>query len=160
MQHIQTPNTITFHQVVINNSWEKRLTSFLKENDLPTADLATSKPTFIVAMIKERLIGSIAVEHFKKEGLLRSLAVDTQYRNKGLGNQLFQKLLTFSAQLGIENLHLLTTTAEKYFLSKGFVLTNREEAPKAIKNTEEFSAICPASSAYMTLKQIDKKQIT
>jgi len=60
-------------------------------------------------------------------------------------------MLAYCQQLGIENVHMLTTTAEKYFSSKGFSKANRNEAPSEIKNTSEFSFVCPSASAYMIL---------
>jgi quercetin dioxygenase-like cupin family protein len=50
----------------------------------------------------------------------------------------------------VQNLHLLTVTAEKYFLSKGFIVTDRSLAPESIKCTSEFSTLCSSTSTYMT----------
>jgi amino-acid N-acetyltransferase len=134
-----------------------RIISLLSNNDLPVSDLRSSIAEFIVTVDKGNLVGCIGIEHYEKDGLLRSLAVDLNYRNKGIGTQLLQRLLAYCRQLDIDNIHLLTTTAEKYFLSKGFVKSNRDEAPKSIIATTEFSSICPSSSTYMTLKQINKR---
>lgn len=134
-----------------------KIVSLLSKNELPVSDLINSKTEFMVSVDNEHLVGCIGIEHYEKDGLLRSLAVDLKYRNKGIGSQLFQRLLAYCRQLDIDNIHLLTTTAEKYFLSKGFTKSNRDEAPKSIKSTTEFSSICPSSSTYMTLKQINKR---
>lgn len=134
-----------------------KIISLLSKNELPVSDLINSKTEFIVSVDNEHLVGCIGIEHYEKDGLLRSLAVDLKYRNKGIGTQLLQRLLAYCRQLDIDNIHLLTTTAEKYFLSKGFVKSNRDEAPKSIITTTEFSSICPSSSTYMTLKQINKR---
>ena len=135
------------------DDYEKIIT-LLKENDLPVSDLTHSKAEFIVSIENDKLIGCIGIEHYEKDGLLRSFAVDLKYRDKGIGAQLLQRLMAYCGQLGINNIHLLTTTAEKYFLSKGFANSNRDEAPKSIKDTTEFSSICPSSSAYMVLNQL------
>ena len=50
---------------------------------------------------------------------------------------------------GVHSLYLLTTTAEKFFLRRGYARIPREVAPAAIKTTSEFSGICPTSSAFM-----------
>jgi quercetin dioxygenase-like cupin family protein len=63
-----------------------------------------------------------------------------------------------SRQYGINNLHLLTTTAEKFFASPGFSVVPRDEAPASMKATSEFSSICPSSSTYMVMRDIQKKE--
>jgi amino-acid N-acetyltransferase len=140
-----------------NKQDHDRIISLLSKSGLPVSDLENSKTEFIISMDNENLIGCIGIERYEKEGLLRSLAVDPGYRNTGIGAQLLQRLLAYCRQLGIENIHLLTTTAEKYFLSKGFIIAKRVEVPESIKRTLEFTSICPSSSVYMTLKQINNR---
>jgi len=53
---------------------------------------------------------------------------------------------------GVQSLYLLTTTAEKFFLRRGYTRIPREDAPAAIKSTKEFSGICPVSSSFMVKK--------
>jgi len=131
------------------------IVSLLKKADLPVADITRSKIDFIVALDNNALAGVIGLEHYGTNGLLRSMAIDAVYRNNGIGAELLQRLLSYAKQLGINDLHLLTTTAEKYFASKGFVTSTRSYAPDVIQNTEEFSSICPSSSAYMILKDLN-----
>jgi amino-acid N-acetyltransferase len=49
-------------------------------------------------------------------------------------------------------LYLLTTTAERYFPSFGFVKTTRESVPDEIKTSVEFREACPASATVMALE--------
>ena len=49
----------------------------------------------------------------------------------------------------IDDLYLLTTTAEKYFLKFGFNKIEKISAPELIKQTEEFKSICPESAVFM-----------
>jgi len=130
--------------------------SLLKKAELPVADVTRSKIDFIVAVDNNTLVGVIGLEHYGTEGLIRSMAIDVAYRNNGIGAALLQRLLSYARQQEINNLHLLTTTAEKYFVSKGFVTSERSYAPGVIQRTEEFSSICPSSSAYMILKDLKK----
>jgi len=144
--------TIYFESHSPGKPVSKEISLLLTESQLPVSDLSQSKIHFIVALAESNLIGCIGVEQHGKHGLLRSFAVRPQHRNAGVGGQLFQKMLAYCQQLGMENIHLLTTTAEKYFSLKGFLKASRDEAPLEIKNTTEFSAICPSSSSYMTFK--------
>jgi amino-acid N-acetyltransferase len=131
------------------------IVELLKSSSLPTDDIGTSKIDFIVATGSgEKLIGCIGVERFGSDGLLRSFSVDSDYRDKTIGSQLISRLVAVSNQSGINTLHLLTTTAEKYFAAKGFSVAARSEAPGSIQSTIEFSSLCPSSSAYMVLENL------
>ena len=147
----------TFEYRLSNEQYKREIISLLMDNKLPVSDLNSSKTQFIISIENDNVIGCIGIEPYEKDGLLRSLAVHPDYRNLGIGTQLLQRLLAYCRQLGIENVHLLTTTAEKYFLSKGFLNANRDEAPESIKKTLEFSTICPSTSAYMILKKISSR---
>lgn len=131
------------------------IAELLATSGLPIEDIKTSKIDFIAASSPEgMIIGCIGVEKFGPDGLLRSFAVDANYRDKKIGSQLLNRLIAVSNQSGINALHLLTTTAEKYFTVKGFSIAVREEAPESISTTVEFSSLCPSSSAYMVLNNI------
>ena len=51
---------------------------------------------------------------------------------------------------GVATVYLLTTTAEHFFRSRGYVVTPRNAAPPAIRSTPEFTGLCPASSAFLS----------
>jgi amino-acid N-acetyltransferase len=126
------------------------IADLLTKNKLPASDITDIPVNFFIATDdNNRVIGSIAVEQFETDGLLRSFAVDESYRNQKVGNSLFDRLIDYSLQSGITNLHLLTTTAKKYFSERGFAVLQREEAPASIQATTEFSFLCPSSSTYM-----------
>ncbi|HLK29981.1 MAG TPA: arsenic resistance N-acetyltransferase ArsN2 [Puia sp.] len=128
----------------------------LQQSDLPVEDISSDKVEFIVAIDSENIVGCIGIESYGTDGLLRSFAVAENFRSNNIGNELLQHLIMYSEQKNIKTLHLLTTTAEKYFLKKSFAIHNRNEAPQTIKQTTEFSEICPSSSVYMQL-QLKKK---
>lgn len=132
-----------------------RIVALLKQNELPVADLVNIPVDFIIATgPNEELAGCIGLERFGADGLLRSFAVDASLRSKTIGNNLFNRLLALCRQTGVHHLHLLTTTAEQYFLKRGFVTASRTDAPAIITSTAEFTSLCPASSVYMALKQL------
>jgi amino-acid N-acetyltransferase len=70
-------------------------------------------------------------------------------RSRGIGKQLVSHAENEARALGVSNMYLLTTTAEPFFSSLGYVKADREQAPEGIRATREFSSICPASSAFM-----------
>lgn len=131
----------------------EKIKELLINADLPVADIDESKINFIIAANeKSELAGCIGVERYGADGLLRSFAVASDYRNKGIGHDLLSRLFSLSKEYGIVNLHLLTTTAEQYFKLAGFSSLPREEAPGPIRSTTEFSSLCPSSSTYMSIK--------
>lgn len=50
---------------------------------------------------------------------------------------------------GVEEVYLLTTTAEGFFARLGYERVEREGAPESIRGTKEFSSICPSSAVLM-----------
>jgi amino-acid N-acetyltransferase len=50
---------------------------------------------------------------------------------------------------GAREIYLLTTTAERFFERLGYARVQREAAPVAIQQTQEFSTLCSSSSALM-----------
>ncbi|MEM7485999.1 MAG: arsenic resistance N-acetyltransferase ArsN2 [Bacteroidota bacterium] len=130
----------------------EKVKNLLKENGLPYEDLRSSKVAFLTSKSGSEIIGCIGIEKYGEDGLLRSFAVTEDSKNKGVGGKLLNKLMDESKKEGIKKMHLLTTTADQYFLKKGFSIAKRMEAPKAIASSREFSEICPSSSVYMIKK--------
>lgn len=127
------------------------ITELLQANSLPYSDLMTSEITFLMAADGQQLKGCIGLEVMGEVGLLRSFAVETAYKNQGIGKTLFNSLIQYAKQLGIAELYLLTTTAAGYFEKQKFGKIDRNLVPLAIKNTAEFAGICPASATVMRL---------
>lgn len=127
-----------------------QIQTLLEENNLPTDDLISSNVYFLTQKNNEHLQACIGIEILGNDGLLRSFAVNDLYKNKGFGKLLLDKLENFSQREGLTKLHLLTTTADKYFSKHGYVITDRNQAPDSILKTAEFKDLCPASSIYMT----------
>src|SRR5262249_42416361 len=95
-------------------------------------------------------IGLVGVELRGNTALLRSLVVTESHRSMGLGAQLVAHAERHARAQGAETIYLLTTTAEAFFTRRGYTVVPRENAPPAIRNTREFAALCPASSAFMS----------
>lgn len=127
----------------------EKIKKLLKDNNLPYEDIHSSGVEFITSESKGKLVGCIGIEKYGEDGLLRSLAVEEEYKNRGLGKRLLNKLINKGKNEGIKKLHLLTTTADKYFTRNGFRTIERLNAPVTIAKSKEFSKICPSNSIYM-----------
>lgn len=127
------------------------LCRLLEAAKLPTEDLDAARlDGFLVAREDAAVIGSVGVERYGDVGLLRSLAVADDARDRGLGGHLTAAAEALATQLGIRTLYLLTTTAGSYFESQAYRSAARADAPAAIASTPQFSGLCPSSSMFMS----------
>jgi amino-acid N-acetyltransferase len=122
----------------------------LSESGLPIEDItAQHLQHFFGCGSGLEIEGVVGLELYGKAALLRSLAVASSRRGTGVGSGLVAHAELHAREQGVQSLYLLTTTAEKFFLRRGYARVPREDAPAAIKTTSEFSGICPTSSAFM-----------
>jgi len=138
--------------VKIRNAIEADLAAvegLLAENDLPLDGVRDNFSTFIVAEERGNVVGGVGAELFGSTALLRSAVVSRDYRNEGVGRQLIEQLLERIARAGIEDVYLLTTTAEDYFLRFGFTRASRTAVPAVLKSSAEFQGACPESAVVM-----------
>ena len=138
--------------MIINKTPDKsQVVKLLAEYKLPTEDITDEHLNhFFGCSEDDRFLGVVGLEIFGNTALLRSLAVKKSSRSIGLGSALVRHAETYASLLGVTMLYLLTDTAEAYFRRKGYALAPREYAPAEIKETREFSGICPVSSAFMS----------
>ena len=125
--------------------------TLLSENQLPVQGVRENFSNFLVAEEGRRIVGAIGLESFNSVALLRSAAVSEGVRGTGIGRQLVDHALENARRQGIEEVFLLTTTAEKYFPKFGFSETTRDLVPAAVKASAEFRGACPDSAIVMRL---------
>lgn len=125
----------------------------LAASGLPTAGVAEALRGFVVAESDRTIVGVVGLELCCDEyALLRSTAVAPDWRGTGLGRRLVTHVIAEAESRGIKALYLLTTTAERYFPTFGFVKTQRDTVPDEVKRSVEFREACPASATVMTLE--------
>ena len=125
--------------------------ALLAANGLPTEGVRELIADFVVAEDGLDVIGVAAVERCGDFGLLRSVAVDENWRSHGVARRLVDRSIEVSRARGLAALYLLTETAEGYFPTFGFETTSRESVPAPIRATHEFAQACPASATVMKL---------
>ena len=121
----------------------------LERNRLPTADLARSSAEFIVAWADARIIGTGALERFGSAALLRSVAVESQWRGSAVGRRIVEELERRARSAGVKELILLTLTAREFFERLGYAARNRAQVPSAVLASAEFRSLCPATAICM-----------
>ena len=95
-------------------------------------------------------MGTVGLEVWKDQGLLRSLAVKKNMRNLGIGSALVQHVVNVSKQLNLKELFLLTEIKD-YYLKFGFSETVREDVEGEVLNSEEFKGACLQSAKAMCM---------
>jgi len=104
---------------------------------------------FVVREDDGRVVGVAGLEIHGDFGLLRSVAVDEDYRGQGLAASLVEAAIERAKKVGLRSVYLLTTTARDYFARHGFADCPRDEAPAAIRESWEFRSGCPSTAAFM-----------
>jgi amino-acid N-acetyltransferase len=125
--------------------------ALLAASGLPGQDLTPAHlDSFWIELDAAGLVGVVGLEPHGRAALVRSLAVRADERGRGLGGALLAHAESQAGALGIEALHLLTTTAERFLAAHGYTVIPRTAAPLEIRATREFADLCPASSVCMT----------
>lgn len=110
----------------------------LKNANLPPDDLESWIDYFFVLTVNGKIEGSIGLEQWESVGLLRSFVISEGYRSKGLGVELFDRLMSFAKELKLNSILLLAKGASKFFEKNGFLFINRNEVPNIVKNSIQF----------------------
>ena len=121
---------------------------WLSEAGLPIEDL-TIERFALVAEQNGEVAGVIGLERFDGLGLLRSLIVSAQHRRCGLGKALVGALELMALEGDMAELWVLTIDADAWFARLGYKVQARELAPAEIRQTEEFSDLCPGDAVLM-----------
>jgi len=122
----------------------------LTANDLPIQGVRENFAGFLVAEEEGVVVGAIGLESFDSVALLRSAVVARHLRSTGVGRQLVERALERADREGVNDVYLLTTTAEDYFPRFGFDRTDRDGVPDALKVSQEFRGACPETAVVMT----------
>src|SRR5688572_22531660 len=127
-----------------------RVEKLLTESKLPLEGVKESLKDFVVAEAGGDIVGVAGLEVCCDDALLRSVAVQPEWRSKGVGRALVNRAIAEAESRGIRALYLLTTTAEHYFPSFGFAKVDRAAIPGPVRATKEFTSACPASAVAMS----------
>jgi amino-acid N-acetyltransferase len=127
------------------------ISALLQHAKLPIEDL-TNAPglKFWVLEMQGELAGAVALEGIGREArLLRSLIVAPGQRGRGLARALAARVEQDARAEGIEQLVLLTETAQALFQRLGYRVIERAAAPEPLQWSAEFRSLCPATAICM-----------
>jgi amino-acid N-acetyltransferase len=127
-----------------------RVADLLKACKLPYKDLNVADSIFLSYHDQNgEMVGSGGLEFYSDFALLRSLAVDEKYRGKKIGEAIVNDLLARVIARSIREVYLLTETAHDFFIKLGFKDVDRSDVPTVVKESSEFSSVCPESAVCM-----------
>src|SRR6478736_3462306 len=138
-------STREYKLVIAEGGLRASALALLRENDLPVRDLDETK-TLFACLSNGDVIGTGGLESFRDYALLRSISIKKDLQKTGLGKFIVCELEKMARQNGVNCLYLLTTTAAGFFTKQGYETIGRETVPVEIRNTTEFSSICPSTA--------------
>ena len=126
-----------------------QIASLLRADRLPVEDIAEPGVEFLVLESADGVIACGALERLEGCCLLRSLAVEENHRHMGHAAVLCEALIDCAASKLYGEIFLLTNDAADYFVRRGFENVDRRQAPHAIRQSRQFSRLCPESAVLM-----------
>ena len=123
--------------------------ALLERSGLPTSDLDSARPDFVLIRENGQVIAAGALQRFGSSALLRSLVVAPDRRERGLGQAVVSELERMARMAHINQLILLTQTAPEFFAHQGYRVIERSSAPQDMQGSDEFRSLCPSSATCM-----------
>jgi len=123
--------------------------TLLRAARLPVEDAAGHLAHFTVGTAGPEIVAVGGFEAHGTDALLRSFVVADAARNRTHGAALLRHVLLDARAAGVDTVYLLTQTAERFFARHGFEPVERGDAPQSIRQTREFTGLCPASARLM-----------
>jgi amino-acid N-acetyltransferase len=133
-----------------------QVVGMLERARLPVAGVAEAFSDFFVAQHEDKVVGVAGLELYGSSALLRSVVVDDRWRGSGVGRTLIDTALAEAKAHGVEDIFLLTTTAEHYFPRFGFDCVSRDSVRPEVQASLEFRGACPSSAVVMRRRLADR----
>ena len=123
--------------------------ALIEQAGLPSEDLGNANVLLFGVIESNLLTGVIGLEALDNVGLMRSLVVEPGFRGQAFAQRLCEAVFRHAADRSMDALYLLTTDAADYFRRFDFEEIPRTEVPDCVRNSAQFSALCPAEAVVM-----------
>jgi amino-acid N-acetyltransferase len=130
----------------------RAIQQLLQSHNLVSDDVGQHLEHFLVAEIDGAIAGTIGLEFYETTALLRSAAVVPTYQHQGIGEKLLASIDGYAREHGVDEIVLLTSTAEEYFSRKGFTTIKRDELAGRVLTSTQFNGACPSTAVSMRKK--------
>lgn len=125
------------------------MTSLLAKCGLATEDVTEILDSFQIALCDGRIVGCAAAERRGHSIVIRSVAVESGYRDRGVASRLVEKLLVRARGTEVRHVFLLSASAPSYFARWGFCHIPFDKAPSEVQASREFSNAAQSSALCM-----------
>ena len=126
------------------------LAKALAKARLPTDDLDSPGPLFWRFETADSIpVGFGGLEIYGEDALLRSILILPPLRRRGLGTAVVAQLEIEAAVLKCRAVWLLTDGGSEFFDRLGYARCDRAVVPEAIRDTRQFTALCPESASVL-----------
>lgn len=123
--------------------------NLLEESKLDASDLKQANIRLFSMTENNELVGVGGLEIIDGVALLRSVAVSRERQKQGIGAQLVNLIEKTAKDSGLAALYLLTNTAADFFKASGYRVIHRDNFAEPLKQTAQFSGLCPVSAVCM-----------
>jgi len=131
------------------------LRALIREAGLDPEGIESCLGGFLVARSNGRIVGTVGLEFYGSNSLLRSLAVEAAERRRGIGATLCRALVRRASHLGVKRLFLLTVDSAPFFRGQGFRECDRSTVPEDVASSAQFGSSVCKSAASMTLETLE-----
>lgn len=133
-------------------TWERDgVKAALTKAGLPADDVASATLHFWRFEMDDLTpVGFGALEIHGEHALLRSVVTLPPMRRRGIARGIVKALEAEAQIAGCRTIWLLTTSAADLFGRLGYESCERTNVPAAIRQTQQFAVLCPASATVMT----------
>jgi amino-acid N-acetyltransferase len=124
------------------------IAALLEQCGLPNSDTFQIIESFQVALYEGHIIGCAAAEHHGSGVLVRSVAVEPAYRDRGIAGCLVEALLMRARGTEAREAYIFSAVAPAYFARWGFSLVAADDVPlevmasSAVRRAAQASALC------------------
>lgn len=131
-----------------HSDW-RHVAALLERCRLPSADIVGIIESVHLALCDGRIIGCAAAEQHGESILVRSVAVEPGYRDRGIASRMVDALLIRARGTKVRDAYLLSASAPAYFARWGFSLIPADKAPAEIKASAAFQRAIQTSALCM-----------
>ncbi|HMU09685.1 MAG TPA: arsenic resistance N-acetyltransferase ArsN2 [Ferruginibacter sp.] len=135
-------------KIALSEKERQEVFSLLTQQKLPVTDI--KEDTLLYLLLNgDKVTGTAGLDIFDDCALLRSVSVTEDARGKGYGKILNEQIEKYAKESGISCMYLITHTAKDFFDRQGYCVIDRATAPDPIKQTDQFTGLCPSSAVVM-----------
>ncbi len=135
-------------KIALSEKERQEVFHLLTQQKLPVTDIKEDTLLYLL-LDGDKITGTVGLDIFDDCALLRSVSVVEDARGKGYGKVLNAQIAKFAKESGISCMYLITHTAKDFFDRQGYCVIDRVTAPDAIKQTDQFTGLCPSLAVVM-----------